>query len=114
MPILSNFPSDAGGDGKSVNVYTGVIGTTWVKDDSTGVYSQQVAIEGVLAEHTAKIDHTYTGDGSGESYDAFVEAENQYLTYITNGFAETYDGGVTFYVFGEPNTVEIPVIVEVA
>ena len=98
----------------SVKTYTATIGTAWTEDETTGVKSQSVAIPGVLAKHTATVDHAYTGDKTSESYTAFVEAENQYLSYITNGYAETVDGGITFYIFGDPNTVEIPIVVEVA
>ena len=116
--------ADLGEDGKvpttqlpeisSVKTFTSTIGTTWTENEDTGVKSQNVAIPGVLAKHTAKVDHDYTGDGTSDGYAAFVEAENQYLNYITNGYAETYDGGITFYIFGEANTVEIPIVVEVA
>ena len=98
----------------AVSVYTATIGTTWTENEDTGVKSQNVAISGVLAKQTAKVDHDYTGDGTSDGYAAFVEAENQYLTYITNGYAETYDGGITFYIFGDAPTVEIPIVVEVA
>ena len=98
----------------AVKTFTATIGTTWTENEDTGVKSQNVAIPGVLAKHTAKVDHAYTGDGTSDGYAAFVEAENQYLTYITNGYAETYDGGITFYIFGDANTVSIPIVVEVA
>lgn len=98
----------------SVKTFTATIGTTWTENEDTGVKSQNVSIPGVLAKHTAKVDHAYTGDGTSDGYAAFVEAENQYLTYITNGYAETYDGGITFYIFGDANTVSIPIVVEVA
>ena len=98
----------------SVKTFTATIGTTWTENEDTGVKSQDVSIPGVLAKHTAKVDHAYTGDGTSDGYAAFVEAENQYLTYITNGYAETYDGGITFYIFGDANTVSIPIVVEVA
>ena len=98
----------------AVKAYTAAIGTTWAEDPDTGVKSQAVAIPGVLAKHTAKVDHAYTGNGTADAYKAFVEAENQYLTCITNGYAETYDGGVRFHIFGDANTVEIPIVVEVA
>ena len=98
----------------SVKTFTASIGTTWTENEDTGVKSQNVAIPGVLAKHTAKVDHAYTGDGTSDGYAAFVEAENQYLAYITNGYAETYDGGITFYIFGDAPTVEIPIVVEVA
>ena len=98
----------------SVKTFTATIGTTWTENGETGVKSQSVPIAGVLAKHTAKVDHAYTGDGTSDGYAAFVEAENQYLTCITNGYAETYDGGITFYIFGDAPTVEIPIVVEVA
>lgn len=98
----------------SVKTFTATIGTTWTENEDTGVKSQSVPITGVLAKHTAKVDHTYTGDGTSDGYATFVEAENQYLTYITNGYAETYDGGITFYIFGDANTVSIPIVVDVS
>ena len=98
----------------SAKAFTATIGTTWTENEETGVKSQNVSIPGVLAKHTAKVDHAYTGDGPSDGYAAFVEAENQYLTYITNGYAETYDGGITFHIFGDANTVSIPIVVEVA
>ena len=116
--------ADLGKDGKvpesqlpeisAVKTFIATIGTTWIENEDTGVKSQNVAIAGVLAKHTAQVDHAYTGDGTSDGYAAFVEAENQYLTYITNGYAETYNGGVKFYIFGDANTVKIPIVVEVA
>ena len=98
----------------SVKTFVATLTTTWTENEDTGVESQSVPITGVLAKHAAKVDHAYTGDGTSDGYAAFVEAENQYLTYITNGYAETYDGGITFYIFGDANTVSIPIVVEVA
>ena len=116
--------ADLGEDGKvpesqlpeisAVKTFTATIGTTWTENEDTGVKSQNVAIPGVLAKHTAKVDHAYTGDGTSDGYATLVEAQNQYLTHITNGYAETYDGGITFYIFGDANTVSIPIVVEVA
>ena len=120
----ANGVATLGADGKvptgqlpeisAVKTFTATIGTTWTDNADTGVKSQSVSIPGVLAKHTAKVDHAYTGDGTSDGYAAFVEAENQYLTYITNGYAETYDGGVKFYIFGDAPTVSIPIVVEVA
>ena len=120
----ANGVATLGADGKvpteqlpeisSVKTFTATIGTTWTDNADTGVKSQSVSIPGVLAKHTAKVDHAYTGDGTSDGYAAFVEAENQYLTYITNGYAETYDGGITFYIFGDANTVVIPIVAEVS
>lgn len=98
----------------SVKTYTATIGTTWVEDKNTGIKTQSVAIAGVKATNTATVDHVYTGAGTSDDYAAFVEAENQYLTYITNGYAETYDGGIKFTIFGDANTVSIPIVAEVS
>lgn len=92
--------------------YTATIGTTWTENEDTGVKTQTVAISGVTADQTAQVDHAYTGSGTSDDYAAFVEAENQYLTCITNGYAETVDGGIQFTIFGDANTVEIPIVVE--
>lgn len=98
----------------SVKTYTATIGTTWVEDSNTGVKTQSVAIAGVTAQSTAMVDHVYTGSGTSDDYAAFVEAENQYLNCITNGYAETYDGGIKFTIFGDANTVAIPIVAEVS
>ena len=99
---------------KGSTTYTATIGTTWVEDENTGVKTQSVAIAGVTAQSIAMVDHVYTGSGTSDDYAAFVEAENQYLTYITNGYAETYDGGIKFTIFGDANTVAIPIVAEVS
>lgn len=98
----------------SVKTYTATIGTAWVEDKNTGVKTQSVAIAGVTAQSTAMVDHVYTGSGTSDDYAAFVEAENQYLNCITNGYAETYNGGIKFTIFGDANTVSIPIVAEVS
>lgn len=98
----------------SVKTCTATIGTAWVEDENTGVKTQSVAIAGVTAQSTAMVDHVYTGSGTSDDYAAFVEAENQYLNCITNGYAETYDGGIKFTIFGDANTVAIPIVAEVS
>lgn len=98
----------------SVKTYTATIGTAWVEDSNTGVKTQSVAIAGVTAQNTAIVDHAYTGAGTADDYAAFVKAENQYLDCITNGYAETYDGGIKFTIFGDANTVAIPIVAEVS
>lgn len=98
----------------SVKTYTATIGTTWAEDSNTGVKTQSVAIAGVTAQNTALVDHAYTGAGTSDDYAAFVEAENQYLNCITNGYAETYNGGIKFTIFGDANTVAIPIVAEVS
>ena len=108
-PTTGKVMTVGGGGGSSADVYTATIGTTWEEESDTGVKYQDVVIDGVLDSHTAKVDHVY----SDNDYATFVEEENQYLTYITNGYAKTYDGGIRFCIFGDQNTVEIPIIVEV-
>ena len=61
----------------SVKTFVATLTTTWTENEDTGVKSQNVSIPGVLAKHTAKVDHAYTGDGTSDGYAAFVEAENQ-------------------------------------
>lgn len=99
--------------GSKTAVFTATIGTSWSEDSDTGVKSQTVAIDGVTADHTAKVDNYYNGDGTSDSYAAFVEQQNQYLECVTNGYAETVSGGIKFYIFGNAPTVAIPIIVEV-
>ena len=100
----------ASSGGSGVTVHTATIGTVWSSNAGSAVKFQLVAIEGVTADNTAIVDHVYT---DGTDFANFVEAENQYLNYITNGYAKTYDGGVVFWIFGDAPTVEIPIIVEV-
>lgn len=89
-------------------VLTATIGTSWTDNDD-GTKSQTVSLSGVTAANNAQVDAYYNG---GE-YADFVEAQNQFLEFITNGFAKTVAGGITFTIFGESNTVSIPIIVEV-
>lgn len=105
---------NSGAPSASSKTYTATIGTTWAEDSNTGVKTQTVAISGIKSTHTAKVDHVYTGNGTSDDYAAFVEAENQYLNCITNGFAETVAGGIKFTIFGDANTVAIPIVAEVS
>lgn len=97
----------------SIKTYTATIGTTWTEDSNTGVKTQNVAIPGVTVNSTVFIDHAYTGSGTSDDYAAFVEAENQFLTYVTNGCQAPYNGGVKFMIFGDAPTVSIPIDVVV-
>lgn len=105
--------ADVEASGSSAEVYTAIIGTNWTEDSTTGVKSQTVAISGITADHTAKVDCVFAGNKDSDGYAAFVEQQNQYLEFITNGYAETVEGGITFHIFGDPNTVTIPIVVEV-
>lgn len=99
---------------KGAQVYEVTIGTSWAENEDTGVKTQTVSVSGVTASNTAKVDHSSASvDGTSDGYAKFVEEENQYLTYITNGYAETVAGGIKFTIFGDPNTVTIPIVVEV-
>ena len=94
-------------------VYEASIGTSWTEDEDTGVKSQTVSISGITADNTAKVDHRYNGNGTSDGYAQFVEEENQFLSCITNGYAETVAGGIKFYIFGDAPTIAIPIVVEV-
>ena len=100
-----------GAKAEGLKEYTATISTNWQEDSNTGVKSQRVPLADVTSANTAFVDHVFQ-DGVG--YETYVEAENQFIKYILNGYAETYDGGVAFYIFGDAPTVEIPIIVGVA
>lgn len=99
--------------GDIIGIQTKTIGTTWTENEDTGVKSQTVTISGMTADDTANVDVYYNGDGSADSYATFVEQQNQFLEFVTNGYAETVEGGITFYIFGDAPTVSIPIVVEV-
>lgn len=98
-------------DISTTKVFTGTITTNWTEDSTTGVKTQTVSIFGITATNTAIVDHVGM-DSTSTDYNSFVQAENQYLTCITNGYAETVTNGIKFYIFGDANTVAIPIIVE--
>lgn len=114
-PVALDFPEfDNEDDSATGGTFYGTIGTDWTKDESSGVYIQVVPIEGVLAEHKhAIVDVVMTYERTSEGYAKFVEETNQFLRYVTNGDAETVDGGIRFYIYGEAPTISIPIIVEV-
>lgn len=95
------------------DVYYATIGTNWTEDSETGVKTQTVSISGITADHTAKVSNYFAGEKTSDGYAAHVEQENQFLDYITNGNAETVDGGIEFTIYGESNTIDIPILVEV-
>jgi len=103
----------AAAEGKVATTATATIGTSWTEDSTTGVKTQTVSISGVTASDNAKVDVRYTGNGTSDSYTTFVEQQTQFLNCITNGFAETVAGGIKFTIFGDANTVSIPIFVEV-
>jgi hypothetical protein len=87
---------------------------TWSEDEVTGAKYQTVLIDGVTSENTATVDVVNTHTRNTEGYTLFVEEQNQFLEFITNGDAETVNGGIKFYIYGDPNTVDIPILVEVS
>lgn len=108
-PDIRALIENAGGSGEGTQKFYGTIGTNWTEDSNTGAKYQLVAIEGVTADmELGRLDTINTHDRTSEGYAAYVEEQNQFLTYITNGDAETVDGGVMFYIYGEANTVAIP------
>ena len=108
---IVNIPGSGAGSGAVV--YTATIGTEWTENMATGTKEQFVAIAGVTAANTAKVDVVNIHDRTSDGYAAFVEEQNQFLEFITNGDAETVEGGIKFYVYGDIPTVEIPIVVEV-
>lgn len=110
--VAKTLPTGGGGE-SGAKAYFGTISTEWTKDN-TGVKTQLVALEGVTADMALGIlDVINTHERTSEGYAAFVEENNQFLQYITNGDAELVDGGVRFYIYGDANTVEIPFALEV-
>nr|DAG59326.1 MAG TPA: hypothetical protein [Caudoviricetes sp.] len=107
--VDGKVPSSQLPDISSVKIYTATIGTTWTENDD-GTKTQTVTVTGVKATDTAIVDHS---QDNITDYAAFVAAENEYLTCITNGFAVTVANGITFTIFGDANTVAIPIVVEV-
>lgn len=97
----------------SMKKYIATIGTEWTEDAATGAKYQTVLIDGVTEDHDAKVDTVNTHTRNTEGYTLYVEEQNQYLEFITNGDAETVNGGIKFYIYKDPNTVDIPIIVEV-
>ena len=103
-----------GGGSVGSKTYLAVIGTEWEEDSTTGVKYQLVAIDGMTADDTAQVDTVMTHDRTSDGYALYVEEQNQFLTYITNGDAETVEGGIMFYLYGEEvPTIEIPIKVVV-
>ena len=110
---------NSGAPSASSKTYTATIGTTWEDDldlvgQPTGAKTQIILIDGINGDYTAFVDHNPTIQIG--RYDSFVEEENQFLTCITNGFAYTITnmngtGGIQFVIFGDANTVSIPIIV---
>lgn len=110
---------NSGASGASLKTYTATIGTTWEDEldlvgRPTGAKTQTVLIDGINGDYTAFVDHNPPIQIG--RYNSFVEEENQFLTCITNGFAYTITkmngtGGIQFTIFGDANTVSIPIIV---
>lgn len=106
-PGIRELIKNAGG--AATQQFYGTIGTNWTEDSNTGAKYQLVAITGVTADmELGRLDTINTHERTSVGYAAYVEEQNQFLTYITNGDAETVDGGVMFYIYGEANTVDIP------
>lgn len=108
---LANFD----GGNATLLVKTAIIRANgWSEDEETGAKYQTVIITDITSDMTAKIDTVNTHERTTDGYALYVEEQNQFLEFITNGDAETVNGGIKFYIYGEPNTVDIPIIVEVS
>lgn len=114
---LEELQENLGLTGGGSASYLATIGTTWEEDSETGVKYQVVAVSALTGadDEKAFVDHTDSSiDGTSDGYALFVEEENQYLEFITNGRAETVEGGIRFEIFGDANTIDIPIVVEVS
>lgn len=112
-PAVNDLYGDLPGGSAS---YLATIGTEWTEDEETGVKYQIVSVPELTGADDEKpfVDHTDSSiDGTSDGYALFVEEENEYLTYITNGRAESVQGGIRFEIFGDANTIEIPIEVRV-
>ena len=98
-----------------MRVHEAVISASnWVDYPMIGTREQIVSIPSIMSTNTARVDHSNSSvDGTYEGYVKYVDEENEYLGYITNGYAETVDGGIKFVVFSNSNTIDIPIVVEV-
>lgn len=105
-------PAD-GGSGSSVTVLTSVIGTAWTENEEAGIKSQTISLPGVTVDSCAKVSAYCENGFDEESAELYAEQQNQFNDLICNGFAQTGADTLTFYIFGDANTVEIPIIVEV-
>ncbi len=85
----------------------------WSRARDTGVSTIAVAAAGIHADSILHVDHRFAGGSAPADYARYVTEENQFLDRITNGYALPYEGGIRFYVFGEPNNVDIPLAAEV-
>ena len=108
---LANFD----GGNATLLVKTATIRTNgWSEDEETGAKYQTVIITDITSDMTAKVDTVNTHERTSEGYALYVEEQNQFLEFITNGDAETVDGGIKFYIYGDTNTVDIPIVIEVS
>ena len=109
---IVNTPSSPGqGGGKRLIIAT--IGTEWTDNAEIGTKEQFVAIEGITAEDDVVVGPVNIHERTAQGYPVYVEEHNQFLTHITNGDAETVDGGIKFYIFKEATTIPIYIGVEV-
>lgn len=107
-------PGPPGPQGPGSVFYETTIPTAgWSKSETTGVTSLSLPVPGVTAAANLHVDHRYTGDGSKAAYERYVQEENQFLNQICNGYAETYDGGIKFHIFGNAPSIAIPIVAEV-
>lgn len=94
-----------------------ITANTWSEDEATGAKYQVVPVEGLTGaeDEVAEVDVVNVhGDDTNEKFGAYVEEQNQFLDFITNGDAKTVEGGIKFYIFGDANTVDIHIKVVVS
>lgn len=98
-----------------MKVYEAVISASnWTYYAELGIKEQIVPVANIISSNTARVDHANSSiDGTLNGYTRYVDEENEYLKYITNGYAETVNGGIKFVIFDEQNTIDIPIVIEV-
>lgn len=89
------------------------IGTSWTEDSTTGAKYQTITVTGATAARDARVGVRFASAKTSAGFTEYANQRNQFNQYICNGFAETGEDIVTFWIFGDANTVNIPITVEV-
>lgn len=93
-------------------IQPGISNSSWIEDTTTGIKTQYVKIDRIREKNNVLINHSSENIDTG-GYQLFISEEDEYVSYITNGYAKPCDGGINFYIFGEANTIPIPIVVKV-
>ena len=100
-------------EGKVPIVVDTTIGTSWTTDSTTGAKYQTITVTGATAARDARVGVRFASAKTAAGFTEYANQRNQFNQYICNGFAETGANTVTFWIFGDANTINIPITVEV-